>query len=76
MMVIRRHLTNNHFDVLVVDRQPPVAVDLLHLINEVQLHLARTEDAQDLLGVDRTDDQLVADLDASAVFNQQTRTLG
>ena len=42
---------------------PCAAVDLLDLVDEVQLHRARAEDAQHLLGVDRACDELLADLD-------------
>ena len=62
-----QHLPHDDLDVLVVDRHALRAVDRLHLVDQVLLGLADTEDAQDLLGVRRTDDQLVADLDVVAV---------
>ena len=62
-----QHLPHDDLDVLVVDRHALRAVDGLDLVDQVLLGLADTEDAQDLLGVRRTDDQLVADLDVVAV---------
>ena len=61
------HLPDDDLDVLVVDRHALGAVDLLDLVDQVQLHRARAEDAQHLLRVDGTDDQLLADLDVVAV---------
>ena len=57
------HLPDDHLDVLVVDRDTLGAVDLLDLANQVQLHLARAHDPQHVVRVDRTGDQLLADLD-------------
>jgi hypothetical protein len=59
-----------------VDRHALRAVDLLHLGHQVQLHLARAEDAQHLVRVDRTDVQLVADRDVVALLEQQAGALG
>ena len=69
------HLADDDLDVLVVDRHTLRAVDLLDLVDEVQLHLARAQDAQHLLRVDRADDELLADLDVVAVGDQQPRAL-
>ena len=66
-----QHLPHDDLDVLVVDRHALRAVDRLDLVDEVLLGLADTEDAQDLLGVRRADDQLVADLDVVAVGDPQ-----
>jgi hypothetical protein len=60
----------------VVDRHTLAAVHLLHRVDQVDLHLARAEDAQHLLRVDRPRDQLLADLDVTAVLHQEARTLG
>src|SRR5690606_40982336 len=43
------HLANDHADVLVVDPDTLQAVDLLHLVEQVLLHRARTLDLQDLV---------------------------
>ena len=68
MIVTRReHLTDDDLDVLVVDRHTLLAVDLLHLVDEVLLRRPGTEDAEHLLRVDRALDELVADLDVVAV---------
>ena len=47
----------------------------MHLVDEVQLHLTRTKNAEHLLRVYGTDDQLIANLDPSAVLDEQARTL-
>ena len=60
---------------LVVDRHTLLAVDVLHLVDQVLLGRAGAEDAQHLLGVDRADDELGADLDVLAVGDQQARAL-
>ena len=52
---------------LVVDRHALGAVDLLDLGDQVQLHLALAQDAQHLLGGDRTLPELLADLDPVAL---------
>ena len=70
------HLADDHLDVLVVDRHTLAAVDLLDLLHEVLLHPARTEDPQDLLGVDSADDELLPDLDVVALADEQPSPLG
>ena len=42
----------------------------------MQLHLARPEDAEDLLGVHRADDELLPDLDVVALAHEQPGPLG
>ena len=61
---------------LVVDGHTLRAVDLLHLINKVQLHRTLTEHPKHLLGINRTDHQLLTDGNVLSVFNEQTGTLG
>ena len=61
---------------LVVDRHTLRAVDLLHLVNEVQLHRTLAEDTKDLLGINSTRDELGAHLHVLAVFDEQLRALG
>ena len=58
---------------LVVDRHTLGPVDLLDLLDEVDLHLAGTLDAQHLVRIGRTLQQLLAHLDVIAVGQQ---TLG
>src|SRR6476469_8242499 len=70
-----QHLADDDLDVLVVDRHTLLAVDRLDLVDQVHLHRAGAEDAQDLLGVDRTLDQLGADGHVVAVRDQQARAL-
>src|ERR1700740_140061 len=65
------HLADDDLDVLVVDRHALRPVDLLDLVDQVQLHLARAEDAEHLVRVDRTGNQLLADLDVVAVAHQR-----
>src|SRR5665213_996119 len=48
------HLSDNDADVLVVDLHTLEAIDLLHLVQQVFLHRARTLDAKDIVRVDRT----------------------
>ena len=60
---------------LVVDGHTLAAVDLLDLVDEVLLRPADTEDAQDLLRIRGAVRELVADLDAVAVLDEQARTL-
>ena len=55
---------------LVVDRHTLRAVDLLDLVDEVDLHLARALHAQHLVRVGRAFHQLLADLDVVAVGEQ------
>src|SRR5215218_4869894 len=47
-----QHLPHDDLDVLVVDRHTLLAVDVLHLVDEVHLRLARAEDAEHVLRVD------------------------
>ena len=61
---------------LVVDRHTLRAVDLLDLADQVQLHLARAHDPQHVVRVDRTGDQLLADLDLLALADQQAGAAG
>src|SRR5690606_27848354 len=63
-----QHLPDDHLDVLVVDAHTLGAVHLLHLANQVQLGFPRTHHAQHLVRVDRTFQQLLADVDVVAVL--------
>ena len=69
------HLADDDLDVLVVDRHTLRAVDVLDLGDEVQLHRALAQDAQHLLGVDRTLDELLPEAFA-AVREASKRTVG
>ncbi len=55
---------------LVVDRHALRPVDLLDLLDQVDLHLARAEDPQHLVRIRRTLHELLADLDVIAVGKQ------
>ena len=70
-----QHLPDDDLDVLVVDRHTLRAVDLLHAVDEVHLHRAGAQDAQNLLRVDGAHDELLADLDVVAVLDEQARPL-
>ncbi len=61
---------------LVVDRHALRAINLLHLVHQVQLHLARAENAQYLVRVDRAVDDLLANSDVLAFLDLQARTTG
>src|SRR5690606_34101407 len=71
-----QHLAHDDLDVLVVDVHALRAVDLLDLVHQVLLRGARAEDAQDLLRVHRTLDELRADRDVVAVLHEQAGALG
>ena len=68
------HLANDDLDVLVVDRHTLRAVDVLHLLDEVQLDRTRAEDAQHLVRVDGTGVKLVTDLDVLALLDAPLAT--
>ena len=72
---LAQHLAHDDLDVLVVDRHTLRAVDALHAVDEVLLHLADALDPENLLRVDRADDELLAELDVLAVLDEQGRTL-
>ena len=72
---LAEHLANDDLDVLVVDRHTLRAVDALHAVDEVLLHLADTLDAKNFLRVERADDELLAELDVLAVLNEKGRAL-
>ena len=61
---------------LVVDRHALVAVDLLHLFDEVLLGLADALDVEELLRVLRAFDERIARLDLLAVGDLEVRTVG
>src|SRR5262249_42537690 len=65
------HLPDDHLDVLVVDTDTLRPVDLLDLAHQVQLHLARAHDAQHVVRVHRTGDELLAHLDLLPVGDEQ-----
>src|SRR5699024_5613100 len=62
-----QHLPHDDLDVLVVDRHALRAVDLLHLVDQVHLDVARTHDAQHLVRVCSALEQLLAHLDVVPV---------
>ena len=62
---------HDHADVLVVDLHALQAVDLLHFVQQVLLHGARSLDAQDVVRVHRTFGQAVAGAHAVALVHAQ-----
>ena len=72
---LAQHLAHDDLDVLVVDRHTLRAVDALHAVHEVALHLAGTHDAHDLLGVERAHQDRLADRDVLAVLDEERRAL-
>src|SRR5699024_6436671 len=71
-----QHLPNNDLDVLVVDAHTLRTVDLLDLLDEEAFGLTTTADAQHLLRIDSTDDELLAGLDVLAVLDEEAGALG
>ena len=69
-----KHLANDEFDVLIVDRHTLVAVHLLHLFDEVLLRLANTLDVEKFLGVLRTFNDGVTSFNFLAVNDFQVCT--
>ena len=67
-----QHLADDNLDVLVVDTDALAAVHALDLVNQELLRGTGAHDAQNLLGVDRTVDELLADADVLAVFDEKT----
>ena len=57
---------------LVVDTDALAAVHALDLVDQELLRGTGAHDAQNLLGVDRTVDELLADADVLAVFDEKT----
>ena len=70
-----QHLPDDDLDVLVVDRHGLPTVDLLDLVDQVLLGLARTEHPQDVLRVGLADRHLLTDLDVRALLDQQAGAL-
>src|SRR5699024_11465632 len=66
----------NDLDVLVVDAHTLRTVDLLDLLDEEAFGLTTTADAQHLLRIDSTDDELLAGLDVLAVLDEEAGALG
>src|SRR5215471_9722535 len=50
---LSQHLPNDNLDVLIVDRDPLQAIDVLHFIHEVFLQFIRSEHIQDVMWVGR-----------------------
>ena len=63
------HLANDHADVLVVDLHALQAVDLLHFVEQVLLHRARSLDPQNVVRIHRTLGQTVAGAHAIALVH-------
>ena len=68
------HLAHDQLDVLVVDRHALLAVDLLHLVDEVVLRLADALDLDQVLGVERAVGDRVTGGDLLAVGDDRADT--
>ena len=71
-----QHLADDDLDVLVVDLHALRTVDALDLGDDVLLGRTAARDAQYLLGVDRSLDELLADLDSAVLGDEQLGALG
>ena len=65
-----QHLTNNHFDVLVVDLHALQTVHVLNFVDDVASELFDTEQTQDVVRIHRTVDHLFALLHDLTVVNE------
>ena len=74
MIVTREHLPDDDLDVLVVDRHTLAAVDLLHLADQVLLHLARARMRSTFFGSTAPSISCSPDLDVVAFARPQART--
>ena len=66
-----QHLPDDHADVLVVDLHALQAVDLLHFVEQILLHRARSLDPQDVVRIDRTLGETVTGAHAVALVHAQ-----
>src|SRR5699024_8105100 len=71
-----QHLPNNGLVLLGVDARPLRTVALRALLDEEAFGLTTTADAQHLLQIDSTDDELLAGLDELAVLDEEAGALG
>ena len=81
---LAEHLTNDDLDVLIVDRHTLRAVHALHALNEVLLHGTLTGDVlavlggadlEDVLRVERSREERLAELNVISVCDEQGGTL-
>src|SRR5258706_9092780 len=61
-----QHLSNDDFNVLVVDRHTLEAIDLLHFVDQVLLQLLRSANIEDFMRIDRAFGQLLSFSDVVA----------
>ena len=66
-----QHLLDDHADVLVVDLHALEAVNLLHFVEQILLHRARSLDPQNVVRIDRTLGETVTGAHAVALVHAQ-----
>ena len=66
-----QHLLDDHADVLVVDLHALQAVNLLHFVQQILLHCARSLDPQNVVRIDRTFRQTITGAHAVALVHAQ-----
>src|SRR2546423_11528544 len=66
-----QHLAHDHTDVLVVDLHALQAIHLLHFVEEIFLHRARSANLENVVRIHRTLGQTVAGTDAIAFVHAQ-----
>src|SRR4029079_118301 len=69
-----QHLTNNHFDVLVVDVHTLQTIDLLNFVYEVFLQTTHSENTQNVVRVQRSIHQRLASSNTIAILHVDVRT--
>ena len=68
------HLTDDHFDVLVVDVHALQSIDLLDRVDQVSLQLLHSADRKDIVRIERTVHQRFAGANTIAFLNVDVRT--
>lgn len=71
-----QHLVHDDLDVLVVNVDALRTVHVVHFVHDVHLGGTRSENAQDLLRIHGTLDQLGARIDVLAVLDEHRRATG
>ena len=66
-----QHLLDDHANVLVVDLHALEAIDLLHFVEQILLHRARSLDPQNVVRIDRTFGQTITSAHAIAFVHAQ-----
>src|SRR5678810_954884 len=69
-----QHLSNNHFDVLVVDVHALQTIDLLDFVYEVFLQTTHTQNSQNIVRVQRSIHERLAGTNTIAILHVDVRT--